>query len=165
MACQKGNIDVIKFLLDNGADINKQEYQRMTPLHYAIHQNQLSACELILEYEQVSNQNIESGITMSRIAQAPQIQSLLEKALKKRRKVILVCLSIAINLIRVPWILNSPKRSVAFASWFHRSATSALDVRLRSTVARYVDTVFLFLNRIVRLSTGRFTRSIARTSR
>jgi ankyrin repeat protein len=94
MACQRSNIDVIKFLLDNGSDINKQEHQRMTPLHYAIHQNQLSACELILEYEQVSNQNIESGITMSRIAKAPEIQALMEKALKKRRKVIPVCISI-----------------------------------------------------------------------
>jgi ankyrin repeat protein len=99
IACQQGHVDVIEFLLENGSDsdINKQEHQRMTPLHYAIHQKQLSACKLILGYEQVSNQNIESGITVSRIAQAPQIQSLLEKALKKRRKVILVCFSIAIN--------------------------------------------------------------------
>jgi hypothetical protein len=62
----------------------------MTPLHIAIHQKQLSACELILQYEQVSNQNIESGITMSRIAKSSEIQSLLEKTFKKRRKVILV---------------------------------------------------------------------------
>jgi ankyrin repeat protein len=91
IACQKGNSDIIEFLLENGADVNRQGPNRFSPLHIAIHQMQLSACELILEYEQVSNQNIESGITMSRIAQAPQIQSLLEKALKKRRKVILVC--------------------------------------------------------------------------
>jgi ankyrin repeat protein len=97
MACQKGHVDVIEFLLDNGSDINKQEHRRMTPLHYAIRQNQLSACKLILGYEQVSNQNIESGITMSRIAKAPEIQALLEKTLKKRRKVILVCFSTAIN--------------------------------------------------------------------
>jgi ankyrin repeat protein len=90
MACQEGNVDVIEFLLDNGADVNKQEYQRMCPLHYSILAKQLEACKLILEYEQVSNQNIESGITVSRIAKAPEIQSLMEKALKKRRKVILV---------------------------------------------------------------------------
>jgi ankyrin repeat protein len=79
-------------LLENGADINKKsDDQRMTPLHDAIHQKHFSACELILEYEQVSNQNIESGITMSKIAKSPEIQELLEKELKKRRKVILVC--------------------------------------------------------------------------
>jgi ankyrin repeat protein len=62
----------------------------MTPLHSAVYNNRYSSCKLILEFEQVSNQNIESGITMSRIAQAPEIQALLELALKKRRKVILV---------------------------------------------------------------------------
>jgi ankyrin repeat protein len=91
VACQNGHADVIEFLLENGSDVNKQGPSHFSPLHIAIHQKQLEACKLILEYEQVSNQNIESGITMSRIAQAPQIQALLEKALKKRRKVILVC--------------------------------------------------------------------------
>jgi hypothetical protein len=100
MACQKGHFDIIEFLLDNGADVNKQEHQRMTPLHWAIYKNHSSACKLILKYKQVSNQNIESGITMSRIAKAPEIQELMEKALMKRRKVILVCLSIAFNLFK-----------------------------------------------------------------
>ncbi len=63
----------------------------MTPLHYAIYQRQLAAYKLILKYEQVSNQNIESGITMSRIAKSAEIQALMEKELKNRRKVILVC--------------------------------------------------------------------------
>jgi ankyrin repeat protein len=90
IACQEGNVDVIEFLLDNGADINKQNHKRMSPLHLAIYKNHFSACRLILEYEQVSNQNIESGITMSRIAKSSEIQALMEKALKKRRKVILV---------------------------------------------------------------------------
>jgi ankyrin repeat protein len=97
MACQKGNVDVIEFLLENGANINKQDDNHFSPLHIAIYSKQLAACKLILKYEQVSNQNIESGITMSRIAQAPDIQALLEKALKKRRKVILVSFSTVIN--------------------------------------------------------------------
>jgi ankyrin repeat protein len=84
-------------LLENGADVNKQEHQRMTPLHWAIFENHSSACKLILKYEQVSNQNIESGITMSRIANSPEIQAMMENALKKRRKVILVFISIVIN--------------------------------------------------------------------
>jgi ankyrin repeat protein len=93
-ACQNGNLKIVEFLLDSDADINKQmEQTRMTPLHFAIYNKHFSVCELILEYEQVSNQNIESGITMSRIAKSPEIQKLLEMALKKRRKVILVSLN------------------------------------------------------------------------
>jgi hypothetical protein len=148
--------------MDNSADINKQGANAYSPLHGAIRMRHVEACELILKYEQVSNQNIESGITMSRIAQAPQIQSLLEKALKKRRKVILVCISIK---FRALLILNSPKRSVASANMFHGSDTSVPDVRLRSTAARYVDHVFLLLYRTVRRSTGRSTRCTARTNR
>jgi ankyrin repeat protein len=91
IACQEGHVDIIEFLLENGADVNKQEEKtRLTPLHVAIYRKQSLACKLILKYEQVSNQNIESGITMSRIAKSSDIQALLEKALKKRRKVILV---------------------------------------------------------------------------
>ena len=84
-------MDIIKFLIDNGADINKKdEVNQMTPLHYAIYNKHLSACKLILGYDQVSSQSIESGITVSRIAELPKVQAMLEKILKKRRKVILV---------------------------------------------------------------------------
>jgi ankyrin repeat protein len=97
VSCQEGHVDIIEFLLENGADVNKQGPSHLSPLHIAIYSKQLAACKLILKYEQVSNQNIESGITMSRIAQASDIQALLEKALKKRRKVILVCFSFGFN--------------------------------------------------------------------
>jgi ankyrin repeat protein len=90
-ACEDGHLPVIKFLMDHNADINKQETKNlMTPLHYAINKKHISACELILEYEAVSTQSIESGITISRISQSSEIRALLEKKLKKRRKVILV---------------------------------------------------------------------------
>jgi ankyrin repeat protein len=97
VSCQEGHVDIIEFLLENGADVNKQGPSHLSPLHIAIYSNQLEACKLILKYEQVSNQNIESGITMSRIAKSSEIQALMEKALKKRRKIILVCISISIN--------------------------------------------------------------------
>jgi ankyrin repeat protein len=83
--CHEDHVDVIEFILDNGADVNKQNDNWMTPLHLAIYSKQFSACKLILEYEQVSNQNIESGITISRIAQELQIQSLLENIRKGAR--------------------------------------------------------------------------------
>jgi ankyrin repeat protein len=90
IACQKGHLSVMEFLLDNDADVNTQDHQLMTPLHYAIHERQVDACRLILGYEQVSTQSIESGITMSLIAQSPEIKAMLERELKSRRKVIMV---------------------------------------------------------------------------
>jgi ankyrin repeat protein len=96
MACEKGHVE---FLLDNGADINKQGKDSFSPLHFAIYHKHISACKLILEYEQVLNQNIESGITLSRIAKSSEIQKLLEMELKSRRKVILVSYSFNILLI------------------------------------------------------------------
>ena len=90
MACQEGHISMIEFLLDNKADINKQNDNRMTPLHIAIYTKQFAACQVILKYEEVSSQSVESGITISRISKSPEIRALLEKTLKSRRKVILV---------------------------------------------------------------------------
>jgi ankyrin repeat protein len=49
MACQKGNVDIIEFFLENGANVNKQGPQYLSPLHIAIYQKQLPACELILD--------------------------------------------------------------------------------------------------------------------
>jgi ankyrin repeat protein len=71
-----GHVDVIEFLFKNNADINKQtEEHSMSSLHIAIYNKHLHACKIILEYK--PNQNIESGITMSWIAKAPEIQVLL----------------------------------------------------------------------------------------
>jgi ankyrin repeat protein len=38
IACQKGNVAIIVFLLKNGADINHRNIQELTPLHTAIYQ-------------------------------------------------------------------------------------------------------------------------------
>jgi ankyrin repeat protein len=99
MASKFGHLPVIEFLLDNNADINKQDDELMTPLHLAIRSKRIDACRLILEYERVSSQSIESGITLSRAADVPEIRVLLEKAFKSRRKFILVCLLIEINIL------------------------------------------------------------------
>ena len=90
MAGQEAPISVIEFLLNNKADINKQNNNRMTPLHLAILKKQFAACQFILKYEEVSSQSVESGITLTKIYKTPEIRALLEKTLKSRRKVILV---------------------------------------------------------------------------
>ena len=93
-ACQQGQDSIFKFLLDNNANINQKDIvNKMTPLHHAIHFKHVSACKLILEYDAVSTQSIESGITLMRAVNAHDIRALLEKALKGRRAVDLVCIT------------------------------------------------------------------------
>jgi ankyrin repeat protein len=137
LACQNGHVPVIEFLLDNNADINKRDNQQMTPLHLAIYKNQLPACKLILGYEQVSSQSIESGITMSRIAKSPEIQALLEKELKSRRKVILVCFFYFDTHPRALLTLNSLKRSAASANKSLSIVKSVASVRSQCIAAGY----------------------------
>jgi hypothetical protein len=63
----------------------------------AVGNNNISRMENIFKTGGIE-QNVESAITRSRIAKSSEIQALMEKELKSRRKVILVCVSVAINL-------------------------------------------------------------------
>ena len=92
-ASQYGHDLIIAFLLDNNADVNKKDSANMTPMHYAIKKKLFSTCKLILEYDKVSTQAIKSGIKLARSIKAPGFRTLLEKRLKSRSKVILVCVS------------------------------------------------------------------------
>ncbi len=123
--------------MENNADVNKQDNNRMSPLHFAIYEKHLSACKLILKYEQVSNQNIESGIIMSRIAKSSEIQVLMKKELKSRRKVILVCFRLLLTFLRALWILNWLKRSAVSASKFRIIVKSVASVRSQCIAAEY----------------------------
>jgi hypothetical protein len=86
-ACQEDRQDIIKFLLDNKADINKQtERLPCTPLHSAIHKKHLSACKLILGYDQaLSDQNLEKGIEIAKLKQHLEVQAVLETEVKRRQ--------------------------------------------------------------------------------
>jgi ankyrin repeat protein len=90
LACQEDRLDIIKFLLDSKADINKQSKKSLaTPLHVAINDKHFAACKLILGYEQVvSDQNLERGIVMAKERESPEIQVLLEKELERRQDLI-----------------------------------------------------------------------------
>jgi ankyrin repeat protein len=96
-ACETGQLVIIEFYMKQNNDpgdkncINTQNNDHFSPLHCAIKANHFDACQLILGYKQVSRQNIEAGITLTKIYDTPEIRALLEKSLKKRRKVILVC--------------------------------------------------------------------------
>jgi ankyrin repeat protein len=130
-------VDIVEFLMDNNADVNKQNPKSFSSLHCAIYGKQINVCSLILKYEQVSNQNIESGITLSKIYDTPEIRKLLEKAIKKRRKVILVCFFFRLTVGRALLILNSLKRYAVSASKFLRIAKSVANARLLFIVVGY----------------------------
>jgi ankyrin repeat protein len=85
MACMYGQLNIIEFLLENNADINSQSNQtRMTPLHGAVQKQQFKACEFILGYEQVSNQNLEEGMALASQMQLGEFQALFEKEIGRR---------------------------------------------------------------------------------
>jgi hypothetical protein len=79
VACQEGRLDIIKFLFESKADINKQTEKILsTPLHSAIYKNQFAACKLILGFEQgASDQNLERGTEIAKDLKSPEIQVLL----------------------------------------------------------------------------------------
>ncbi|UCH66470.1 MAG: ankyrin repeat domain-containing protein [Ignavibacterium sp.] len=47
-AALSGNVDVVNFLLDNGAEINAVDAQQMTPLHWAAWQGQLEVTKVLV---------------------------------------------------------------------------------------------------------------------
>jgi ankyrin repeat protein len=57
MAFQNGHVDIIDFLLENGAYSKLGGIYSNDPLHVALYYKQLEACKIILENQQVSNQN------------------------------------------------------------------------------------------------------------
>jgi ankyrin repeat protein len=139
--------------LDNKADINKQSNSHFSPLHLAIAHKQQATVKLILRYDHVSEQNIESGITLTLVYKTPEIRALLEMTLKSRRKVILLRLI----HFRALLILNSPKRFASLAKRFRKSATSAQDARLLFIAARNVRR---FIGQIIRRIARRRNRDV-----
>eukprot|EP01134_Creolimax_fragrantissima_P002894 CFRG2894T1 len=48
-ACARGNIEIMRILIQNGADINQRGFQGWTPLHDAIDKNEIEAALFLLE--------------------------------------------------------------------------------------------------------------------
>ena len=47
VACLSGNVQVVKMLLDNGADLHKRDYNLFLPLHYAVIKDNVNIVELL----------------------------------------------------------------------------------------------------------------------
>lgn len=82
-AAKVGNLEIIKYLLDKGANINSQDDYGYTALHYAVEDNKLDAVKLLIEKKANINLVDKDGNTILMTAAnavAPEIfQYLFEK--------------------------------------------------------------------------------------
>ncbi len=60
-ACLNGNYEIVKMLLDAGADVNRTDFYNQNTLHYAVKGNNEKICKLIC-YNKVDS-NVHSKIT------------------------------------------------------------------------------------------------------
>ena len=49
-AIEKGNLEVVQFLLDNGAKVNTPGLENSTPLHEAVSNRNVDMCKLLMRY-------------------------------------------------------------------------------------------------------------------
>lgn len=62
-ASQLGQLDVLKYMIEKGADINKSDSAGQTPLHFAAENGQLKVMRYIIEHGAVVNVSDTSGDT------------------------------------------------------------------------------------------------------
>jgi ankyrin repeat protein len=67
-ACGKGQLEVVKYLLDHGASVNGTTQPGLTPLHYAAGNGQLAVLKLLLERGAKPNVATESDVTPLHLA-------------------------------------------------------------------------------------------------
>jgi len=48
IAASKGHLDIVKYLVENGADINVKNSGQQTPLHYSCFEGHLSVVEYLI---------------------------------------------------------------------------------------------------------------------
>ena len=74
-----GHADIMKMLLDSGADINLTDEQNMTPLHYAVISGGKEAVSLLLENGADTSIKTKEGKTALDIAKELAEKELTEK--------------------------------------------------------------------------------------
>jgi ankyrin repeat protein len=70
MAAKWGDVEAIKVLVSNGADINKRGEEDFTPLHYAAEQNKLEAVKCLVSLG-AANLKERLGNTAAQLAKTP----------------------------------------------------------------------------------------------
>ncbi|EGC32373.1 hypothetical protein DICPUDRAFT_155651 [Dictyostelium purpureum] len=76
-ACDRGIYEIVKILVENGADINHQDSEGMTPLHYSTLCNHVEICKFLLTQEKI-NRSLKdnSDSTPLDLADSDEIKSL-----------------------------------------------------------------------------------------
>jgi ankyrin repeat protein len=75
-ACNKKNVPMVKFLLENNADVHARTNEKMTPLHFACDNSDSDMVDLLLNYGAAEDILEESTVSMT-----PLLLSLREAAL------------------------------------------------------------------------------------
>jgi ankyrin repeat protein len=82
---QKARIEVINFLIDNGIDVNIQDLNGRTALHYAIEQYNLTLIQKLLNHDANMHITDENGISPYGLAlsKGSKVANILESAFTK----------------------------------------------------------------------------------
>ncbi|KAK8783496.1 hypothetical protein V5799_010140 [Amblyomma americanum] len=76
-ACDRGHLEVVKLLLDRGADPEAKDAEGQTPLHYAASCGHQQVAELLLKRGARRDVKDADGQTPAQVALSPELEALL----------------------------------------------------------------------------------------
>lgn len=76
-ACDRGHLEVVKLLLDRGADSDAKDAEGQTPLHYAASCGHQQVAELLLKQGASRDVKDADGQTPAQVALSPELEALL----------------------------------------------------------------------------------------
>lgn len=75
LACLEGNIDMVKFLVDQGATVNAQDNFKWTPLHFACHLGSLEIVQYLISLgAQLNAQSLNGGSPLMRAIESARVE-------------------------------------------------------------------------------------------
>lgn len=75
-ACDRGYVELVKELLNAGADIEQKDNSGLTPLHYACMCDHLELAKLLISRGASPEAKDADGITPEEMADNPEVKSL-----------------------------------------------------------------------------------------
>ncbi|CAM9842849.1 unnamed protein product [Chrysoparadoxa australica] len=80
LACRSGDVEIIRMLVENGAEVNALAGLKLTPLHMAAQGDHIEACKYLLQQGADPNAEDEAGIKPGRLAKNHELKELLLSA-------------------------------------------------------------------------------------